>query len=317
MTQVRISRGFWMGKYEVTQAQWEAVMGSNPSRFKNCGGDCPVEEVSWNDVQEFIRRLNARSGGGKYRLPTEAEWEYAARAGTTTDTYAGDITQRDGNDPVLDGIAWYYENSGSRTHPVGGKSPNGFRLHDMLGNVQEWVGDWKGGYPGGAVTDPVGPESGSYRVARGGSWFFSAGICRSAFSHQLLAGQPRQQPGLPPAERRWHRRRGGNRAPELHRALPVLTLQVGGSAETVELGDHFSDPNGDRLTYVRSITPAGIISTTLVDADLRVTPVAAGTATVTVTARGPGRPGGSGDDGGEGQPGHHHGRPQPGRLQCV
>ena len=180
VTRVRLTRGFWLGKYEVTQAQWESVMGSNPSRFKNCGANCPVERVSWEDVQAFIRKLNGRSGGRGYRLPTEAEWEYAARGGTTADTYAGDLTNLRGNDPVLNRIAWYRENSGRRTHPVGRKAPNGWGLHDMLGNVWEWVGDWYGDYPGGTVTGPSGPGSGSNRVVRGGSWDFNARICRSA-----------------------------------------------------------------------------------------------------------------------------------------
>ena len=180
VTRVRLSRGFWMGKFEVTQRQWQAVMGNNPSRFKNCGRDCPVEKVSWNDVQEFIGKLNGRSGGRPYRLPTEAEWEYAARAGTTTDTYAGDITKPSGNDPVLNGIGWYYENSGRKTHPAGRKGPNAFGLHDMLGNVWEWVGDWYGDYPGGTVTDPRGSRTRSYRVDRGGSWNGIARDCRSA-----------------------------------------------------------------------------------------------------------------------------------------
>ena len=203
VTRVRITQGFWMGKYEVTQSQWQGKMGSNPSHFKNCGGDCPVEQVSWSDVQEFIGKLNAKSGGRPYRLPTEAEWEYAARAGTTTGTYAGDLTIRGSrNAPLLDRIAWYGGNSGVSydggvdcseweekqyrsnrcgTHPVGGKAPNAFGLHDMLGNVWEWVGDWKGDYPGGTVADPSGPRSGSYRVTRGGSWNFIARHCRSAF----------------------------------------------------------------------------------------------------------------------------------------
>ena len=180
LTQVRISRGFWMGKYEVTQGEWEAVMGSNPSRFKSCGGDCPVEQVSWNDVQEFIGKLNARSGGRPYRLPTEAEWEYAARAGTTTDTYAGDITVPGGDDPVVNRIAWYRSNSGGTTHRVGQKAPNAWGLYDMLGNVYEWVQDRYGRYPGGTVTDPVGPESGSDRVFRGGDWLSYARFCLSA-----------------------------------------------------------------------------------------------------------------------------------------
>ena len=199
VTRVRISRGFWLGKFEVTQRQWQSVMGSNPSRFKNCGGDCPVERVSWDDVQEFIGKLNARSGGRRYRLPTEAEWEYAARAGTETDTYAGDITKPRGKDPVLNRIAWYGENSGGRTHPVGRKAPNAFGLHDMLGNVWEWVGDWYGDYPGGTVTGPSGPGSGSDRVFRGGGW---GGIARTA-GRRFATGTRRAsatRPRLPPAE---------------------------------------------------------------------------------------------------------------------
>ena len=170
VTRVRISRAFELGKHEVTQAEWEAVMGSNPSRFDECGGDCPVEEVSWDDVQEFIGRLNALAGEARYRLPTEAEWEYAARAGTSGDRYGGD----------LDAIAWYGGNSGGRTHAVGQKAPNAWGLHDMLGNVGEWVQDWYGDYPGGSVTDPQGPASGSYRVYRGGSWLFVARYCRAS-----------------------------------------------------------------------------------------------------------------------------------------
>ena len=179
LTRVKISKGFYLGKYEVTQDQWQAVMGNNPSHFSGCGR-CPVEKVSWEEVQVFIGKLNGRSGGGQYRLPTEAEWEYAARAGTTADTYAGDVTEPRGNDPVVNGIAWYNENGGGRTHPVGGKAPNGFGLYDMLGNVWEWVGGWKGDYPGGAVTDPAGPGSGSGRVHRGGGWNYFAWNCRSA-----------------------------------------------------------------------------------------------------------------------------------------
>ena len=187
VTRVRISQGFYLGKTEVTQAEWQAVMGNNPSNFENCGR-CPVEQVSWEDVQVFMGRLNARAGGERYRLPTDAEWEYAARAGTTTDTYAGDVTEPLGNDSVVNRIAWYGANSGIRTHPVGQKAPNGFGLHDMLGNVWEWVGDWYGDYPGGAVTDPTGPGSGSIRVDRGGSWADNAGVCRSAFRNGYSPG---------------------------------------------------------------------------------------------------------------------------------
>ena len=177
VTRVRISQGFFLGKYEVTQGQWQEVMGSNPSFFDECGPDCPVEGVSWEDVQEFIGRLNAAVGEERYRLPTEAEWEYAARAGTSGDRY--------GN---LDAIAWYDGNSGDRTHPVGRKAPNALGLYDMLGNVFEWVGDWYGDYPGGEVTDPQGPASGSKRVRRGGGWIYYAGFCRASSRRNYSPG---------------------------------------------------------------------------------------------------------------------------------
>ena len=170
VTRVRIGRAFELGKHEVTEAEWEAVMGSNPSHFDECGGDCPVEQVSWDDVQEFIGRLNTLEGEARYRLPTEAEWEYAARAGTRGDRYGGD----------LDAIAWCGEGFDGSTHPVGQKAPNAFGLHDMLGNVWEWTEDWFGEYPGGSVTDPRGPASGSYRVNRGGSWIGYARGCRAS-----------------------------------------------------------------------------------------------------------------------------------------
>ena len=172
VTRVRISQGFYLGKYEVTQRQWQEVMGSNPSWFDECGPDCPVENVSWDDVQGFIGRLNAALGEERYRLPTEAEWEYAARAGTSGDRY--------GN---VDAIAWHKDNSGRRTHPVGQKAPNAWGLHDMLGNVFEWTQDWYGLYPGGEVTDPQGPVSGSGRVYRGGGWIFGDVYCRAAFRY--------------------------------------------------------------------------------------------------------------------------------------
>jgi len=164
---VTLSQGFYMGRTEVTQAQWVAVMGSNPSYFKNCD-NCPVEQVSWDDVQEFIRKLNAK-GEGVYRLPTEAEWEYAARAGTTGD-YAGN----------LDSMAWYSANAGGKTHEVATKQANAWGLYDMHGNVWEWVADWYGSYPSGSVSNPTGATSGSGRVDRGGGWFSDAGSARSA-----------------------------------------------------------------------------------------------------------------------------------------
>ncbi len=160
---VTLTRGFYMQTTEVTQGQWKAVMGRNPSHFKSCGDDCPVEQVSWNDAQKFIRKLNQREGGNKYRLPTEAEWEYAARAGSTARFYFGDDERRLGE------YAWYNENS-EKTHPVGQKKPNDWGLYDMYGNVWEWCQDWHGTYPSGSVTDPTGPSNGSYRVYRGGCY---------------------------------------------------------------------------------------------------------------------------------------------------
>lgn len=169
---VRISKPFYLGKYEVTQAQWQAIMGNNPSSSK--GETLPVEQVSWNDVQEFVRRLNAREGGPKYRLPTEAEWEYAARAGTTTSYSFGE------NPGQLGEYAWFGENAGRTKHPVGQKKPNPWGLYDMHGNVWEWVQDWYGSYTAAAAVDPAGPASGTRRVNRGGSWNYGARDCRSA-----------------------------------------------------------------------------------------------------------------------------------------
>ena len=169
---VTISKPFYMGKYEVTQQQWEDVMGSNPSRFKNAGSNAPVESVSWDDCQEFLNKLCDKLGvsRGTYRLPTEAEWEYAARAGTTG-KYYGDI----------DSIAWYDNNSGSKTHTVGSKKPNAFGLYDTAGNVWEWCSDGYGDYSSGSQTDPVGASTGWLRVYRGGGWNGYARGCRSAY----------------------------------------------------------------------------------------------------------------------------------------
>lgn len=168
--QVTIREGFYMGKYEVTQAQWQQVMGNNPSQFK--GDNLPVDNVSWDDAQEFIRKLNAKNDGYVYRLPTEAEWEYACRAETTGD-YAGN----------LDAMAWYSANSGKQTHPVGQKQPNRFGLYDMHGNVDEWCFDFSHDNYDGAPTDGNAWANGgdqSRRVRRGGSWINSKRGCRSA-----------------------------------------------------------------------------------------------------------------------------------------
>ena len=158
---VHITKEFEVGMYEVTQAQWVSIMKSNPSHFN--GPDLPVEQVSWNEVQEFLEKLNALSDGYRYRLPTEAEWEYVARAGSNE--------ARSGS---LDEIAWYGGNSGSQTHPVGQKRPNAWGLYDTLGNVWEWVQDWYDAeyYKYGSDSDPAGPETGQSRTLRGGSWFY-------------------------------------------------------------------------------------------------------------------------------------------------
>ena len=165
---VTISRDFWLGKFEVTQGQWQAVMGNNPSEFKNAGPDAPVEHVSWIDVQQFITKLNGLQSVWTFRLPTEAEWEYACRADAVGDSLE-----------PLEAIAWNKGNSGETTHPVGQKQPNAFGLHDLLGNVSEWCQDRYGDYPGGPLTDPQGPATGQDRVMRGGSWDWEPSMIRS------------------------------------------------------------------------------------------------------------------------------------------
>lgn len=168
--EVTFSEGFWMSKTEVTQAQWQTVMGRNPSHFK--GANRPVETVSWNDAKEFLTKLNAIVGdsdGGKMILPTEAQWEYAARAGETG-SYSGG---------ALDEVAWYGPNSGGQTHSVGTKKPNAWGFYDMHGNVWEWCADWHDDELSGG-NDPRGPRSGSNRVGRGGGWDGSAIRCRVA-----------------------------------------------------------------------------------------------------------------------------------------
>ena len=183
-TQVTLTEGYWLGKTEVTQAQWEALMESIPSKFM--GPDRPVEQVFWSDAMEFCRKLTERERsagrlpeGYEYTLPTEAQWEYACRAGTTGQ-YGGD-----GN---LDDMGWYRQNSGNTTHPVGQKQANAWGLYDMHGNVWEWCLDWYGNYPGGSVRDPTGPASGTGRVGRGGGWGSYAIGCRSAFRSGGVSG---------------------------------------------------------------------------------------------------------------------------------
>lgn len=175
---VTISKSFYLGKYEVTQGQWKAIMGSLPSGMGELGQDFfgdnkPVVRVSWEEVQDFISKLNEKSEG-KYRLPTEAEWEYAARAGSTTKFSFGD------NDSLLGDYAWYSENSGGKPHEVGSKKPNAWGLYDMQGNVWEWVQDWYGAYPSSPQTDPKGVTNGAVRVNRGGCWYENSESLRSA-----------------------------------------------------------------------------------------------------------------------------------------
>jgi formylglycine-generating enzyme required for sulfatase activity len=177
---------FYMGKYEVTQRDWRDVMGHNPNYFT--GNDLPVENISWYDAVEYCNKRSEQEGltpaytgngdgitwnrsANGYRLPTEAEWEYACRAGTATPYYTGDSVNSAG---------WYVSNSGYKTHPVGQKQPNAWDLYDMHGNVGEWCWDWYGEYPSGAQTDPSGAESGTFRVIRGGSWNAYAQSLRSA-----------------------------------------------------------------------------------------------------------------------------------------
>ena len=167
--QVTLTNDYYMGKYEVTQALWQAVMGSNPSEYK--GDNLPVETVSWNDCQKFISKLNSLTGR-MFRLPTEAEWEYAARGGKESRGY-----QYSGSSNISD-VAWYDENSGSKTHPVGTKQANELGIYDMTGNVWEWCSDWYSSYSSSSQTNPTGSDSGSARVSRGGGWFNDASYCR-------------------------------------------------------------------------------------------------------------------------------------------
>lgn len=168
--QVTLS-GFYIGKYEVTQREWETIMGNNPSAFR--GDNHPVENVSWDDCQEFIRKLNARTGRC-FRLPTEAEWEFASRGGIKSRGY------RYSGSHYLTNVAWYDVNSSEQTHDVGTRQPNELGIYDMSGNVCEWCFDWYGGYSSSSQTNPTGPLNGTGRVLRGGSWYFDFNCCRSS-----------------------------------------------------------------------------------------------------------------------------------------
>ena len=177
---------FSIGKYEVTQAQWRAVMGSNPSYFKNCD-NCPVEYVSWNEIQDFIKKLSQLTGQ-RFRLPTEAEWEYAARGGSRSKGY-----RYAGSNSIVS-VAWYSSNSGDNTHPVGQKQANELGLYDMTGNVWEWCSDWYGEnyYGSSSSSNPSGPSAGEYKVLRGGSWHYGASLLRVSYRGY---GSPTDQSG--------------------------------------------------------------------------------------------------------------------------
>ena len=164
---------FYIGKYEVSQKQWKTIMGSNPSYFSNCD-NCPVEQVSWNDIQEFIKKLNQKTGKS-YRLPTEAEWEYAARGGAQSRGY-----KYSGSNNLGD-VGWYGENSGNKTHPVGQKKANELGIYDMSGNVWEWCNDRYGSYSSSSQQNPQGSNSGTNRILRGGSWSRNAKCCRVSY----------------------------------------------------------------------------------------------------------------------------------------
>jgi formylglycine-generating enzyme required for sulfatase activity len=169
--QVTLTNAFYLGRYELTQSQWVAKMGSNPSNFQGQSDSAsrPVEQVSWNTIQGYLSATG-------FRLPTEAEWEYACRAGTQTPFYNGST-----DDSTVGALAWYSANSGNQTRPVGGKLANAFGFHDMLGNVWEWVNDWYGGYTAEAQTNPTGPVSASNRVFRGGSGNLVTTYVRSSY----------------------------------------------------------------------------------------------------------------------------------------
>lgn len=177
--EVHLTKGFWLGVHEVTQAQWKAVMGNNLSEFR--GDDLPVDQVSWEDAQKFCAELKEKTGL-EVRLPTEAEWEYACRAGRKA-AYGFGEDARD-----LGDYAWFIDNSNGQTQPVGKKKPNRWGIFDMHGNVWEWCSDWYEDYPREKATDPTGPPRGSDRVIRGGSWLNFAGRCRVAYRSRGAPG---------------------------------------------------------------------------------------------------------------------------------
>jgi formylglycine-generating enzyme required for sulfatase activity len=256
--EVTVSRAYWLGKYEVTQAQWRAVMGENPATFQDYPTSTvhPVEGISWFDAQECVARLNTR-GVGRFRLPTEAEWEYAARAGTATRFPWGD----DPDYRELPQHAWFYSQAEGRSHPVGGKHPNPWGLHDIFGGVWEWCEDWYGPYPPGPVVDPRGPAEGTARCIRGGSWFNEPEALRSANRHRHPPDSRQTNLGLrlvweplPDATAAAVQRRPDGSVPYGYRAMPPASagpwyVPVPGHLP-VEAGEH------PRLLFRRTDLPA-------------------------------------------------------------
>ena len=178
---VELRRGYWLGEAPCTQAEWEAVMGENPSHYKGEGAR-PVEQVSWEDCQQFCGKLRERHPGLEARLPSEAEWEYACRAGTESAYSDGsECTEPEGKDPALVKVGWFDKNSDGKTHAVRQLEANRWGVYDVHGNVLEWCEDWYGEYGTAPQWDPRGPAYGSSRVVRGGSWDDPARLCRSAY----------------------------------------------------------------------------------------------------------------------------------------
>ncbi|HRI63733.1 MAG TPA: formylglycine-generating enzyme family protein [Polyangium sp.] len=183
---VELTQGVWLGNTPVTQALWEAVMGTNPSLFKD--PMCPVETVTWEDCQTFYRQLNQCVVGLEARLPTEAEWEYSCRAGTTTSTWIGDLVQAE-DTQRLESIGWFGANSGGRTNPVAQKPANPWGLYDMFGNVWEWCLDWYSQYDVTTILNPAGLYMGTRHVLRGGSWDSITRLIRSANRYAYRPGR--------------------------------------------------------------------------------------------------------------------------------
>ncbi len=209
---VTLTQAFYIAIHETTQDEWQAAMGDNPSYFFECGGDCPVEWVSWREAIEFCNRLSEIEGytpaytingddvawdqsANGYRLPTEAEWEYACRAGTTTSLYNGMISDCF-VDSICDGNAWYYGTSDISTHPVMQKTPNSWGLYDISGNVWEWCWDWYEDNLEGPAIDPTGPLTGTDRVRRGGAWNVLARFLRSANRYFFMPDRGRSNTGI-------------------------------------------------------------------------------------------------------------------------